>query len=145
MLKTEAAAVAKFLLEKVSEKLHRTQLIIKQAGGKMIPINCEYVNGKNLHFCVLENKAAILKMVPTMNSVKDMNGLAGISDSCTLIMGLVQFGAMNRVIPNRMQYTDPNDPDCKRPKSVEVLPLEHMVVSPQGFYIFQVEQGKGKT
>ena len=43
---------------------------------------------------------------------------------------------MNRVIPNRMQYADPKDPEAKKPKSVEILPLEHMVVTPHGFYIF---------
>ena len=52
---------------------------------------------------------------------------------------------MNRVIPNRMQYSDPKDPGAKKPKSVEIIPMEHMVVTPHGFYIFQIEHGKMKT
>jgi len=60
-------------------------------------------------------------------------------------MGLISLGAMNRVVPHRMQYPDPNDPGAKKPKTVEILPMEHMQVSPTGFYIFQVEMGKMKT
>lgn len=111
----------------------------------MMPVNCEYVTGTNLHFEILQKKAEILKMTPTINKMKNLNGLEGIKDSCTLVMGLIHLGAMNRVIPNRQQYANPNDPGAKKPKSVEILPLEHMVVTPHGFYIFQVEHGKGKT
>ena len=111
----------------------------------MMPVNCEYVKGTNLHFTVMKNKEKICKMCPTMNTMNNLNGLNGIKDSCNLVMGLIHLGAMNRVIPNRMQYPNPNDPGAKKPKSVEILPLEHMVVTPHGFYIFQVEHGKGKT
>ena len=51
---------------------------------------------------------------------------------------------MNRVVPNPMQYGK-GDEDAKRPKSVILVPMDKMVVSPQGFYIFTVEQSQFKT
>lgn len=80
-----------------------------------------------------------------MQNHKSLNGLQGLADSCQLISGLVSFGIMNRVIPNRMQYANPNDPGAKKPKSVEVLPMEHMRVDPTGFYIFQVQEENAKS
>jgi hypothetical protein len=126
-------------------RTRRTQLIVNGAGGKKFPVNCEYVLGKDLHFQIMVNKDKILKMIPTMGKGAELNGLTSIQDSCKLVMGLIQFQAMGRVIPNRMQYQDPKDPECKKPKSVEALPMEHMMVTPHGFYIFQVEASQGKT
>ena len=103
-------------------------------------MNCNYILGTNLHVAVLQNKEAIMKLVPTMDSHKSLNNLAGVVDSCQLIGGLISFDIMNRVVPNRMQYTNPQDPGAKKPKSVEVLPIEHMRVDPVGFYIFQVRE-----
>merc|ERR1719264_2213470 len=81
-----------------------------------------------------------------MESHKSFNGLKSIKDSCQLLLGLITLGAMHRVIPNRMQYTDPTDPAAKKPKTVEILPLQHMAASPTGFYVFTVEGvGKVKT
>ena len=61
-------------------------------------------------------------------------------------MGLIKFGVMNRIIPNRLQYPDPKDPAAKKPKSCEVVPMQHMAVSHTGLYIFTVEGvGKMKT
>ena len=142
-MRGEATAVAKFLAG-LNIKKRRTQLVVEQA-GKRIPVNCEYVIGTNLHFTVMTHREAILKLCPTMDSHKSFNGLNSITDSCQLIMGLISLGAMNRVVPLRMQYPDPNDPGAKKPKTVEILPMEHMQVSPTGFYIFQVEMGKMKT
>ena len=48
-----------------------------------------------------------MKMIPTMDAHKSLNKLAGVADSCQLIGGLISFNVMNRVIPNRMQYTNP--------------------------------------
>ena len=94
----------------------------------------------------MTNAEKILKMVPTMETHKSFNGLKSIQDSCQLVLGLISLGSMYRVIPNRMQYPDPNDPSAKKPKSVEVLPMQHMTVSPTGFYVFTVEGvGKVKT
>ena len=59
-------------------------------------------------------------------------------------MTLIQLGKMNRVIPNPMQYKK-GDEDAKRPKSVMLVPLNQMVVTPSGFYIFQVEESSFKT
>lgn len=86
-----------------------------------------------------------MKMVPTMDSHKSLNGLAGVADSCNLIGGLISFNIMNRVIPNRMQYTKADDPGAKKPKSCEILPMEHMQVGPTGFYIFQVQEEGAKS
>ena len=71
----------------------------------------------------MTNAEKILKLVPTMESHKSFNGLKSIQDSCQLLLGLITLGAMHRVIPNRMQYTDPTDPAAKKPKTVEILPL----------------------
>ena len=60
-------------------------------------------------------------------------------------MILISLGVMNRIVPNRMQYSDPKDPGAKKPKSCEVLPMQHMAVHPNGFYIFTVQQSKVKT
>jgi len=79
-----------------------------------------------------------------MDAHKSLNGLAGVADSCNLIGGLISFNIMNRVVPNRMQYTKPDDPGAKKPKSCEILPLEHMQVGPTGFYIFQVQEDYAK-
>ena len=84
-------------------------------------------------------------MVPTMDAHKSFNSLAGIVDSCQLISGLISFNIMNRVIPNRMQYSDPKDPGAKKPKSCEILPMEHMRVDPTGFYIFQLQEEGSKS
>lgn len=127
--------MAKFLLD-LQIPTKRTQLVGKGPGGKTAVFNCEYVTGTNLHFTIMQNKEKIIKMTPIMNQMKSLNGLEGIKDSCNFVMGLIHLGAMNRVIPNRMQYPNPDDPGAKKPKSVEILPLEHMVVTPHGFYIF---------
>ena len=143
-MKVEAAAIAKYLAG-LGIKSRRTQLVIEQAGGKKVPMNCEYVLGTNLHLAIMTHRDEILKMCPTMDTHKSFDNLKGIQESCQLVMGLISLGAMNRVIPMRVQYPDPNDPAAKKPKTVEILPLEHMQVSPTGFYIFQVEVGKVKT
>ena len=96
--------------------------------------------GTNLHVAVLQHKEQIMKLVPTMDAHKSLNKLAGVADSCQLIGGLISFNIMNRVVPHRNQYTNPNDPGAKKPKTVEVLPMEHMRVDPTGFYIFQVQE-----
>ena len=143
-MKIEAIAVAKYLVG-LGIKTRRTQLIVDATGGKRIPMNCEYVIGTNLHLAVMTHRDEILKLCPTMDAHKTFDGLKGIQESCQLVMGLISLGAMNRVIPLRLQYPDPHDPAAKKPKTVEILPLEHMQVSPTGFYIFQVEVGKVKT
>ena len=126
--------------------MRRTQLIVEGKDGKKKGVNCEYVNGTNLHLTIMTNAEKILKLVPTMESHKSFNGLKSIQDSCQLLLGLITLGAMHRVIPNRMQYTDPTDPAAKKPKTVEILPLQHMAASPTGFYVFTVEGvGKVKT
>lgn len=94
---------------------------------------------------MIRNKDAIIKLVPTMNSHKSLDGLSSIQNSCSLISGLVSFGVMNRVIPNRMQYPDPNDPAAKQPKSVEVLPMEHMRIEETGFYVLQVQEENARS
>ena len=86
-----------------------------------------------------------MKLIPTMDSHKSLNNLAGVADSCQLIGGLISFNIMNRVVPHRNQYTNPNDPGAKKPKTVEVLPMEHMRVDPTGFYIFQVQEEGAKS
>jgi len=142
-MRAEAVNVAKYLVG-LSLKMRRTQLVIEQA-GRRLPVNCEYVIGTKLHYAIMTHKEQILKLCPTMDSHKSFNGLNAIQDSCQLVMGLISLGAMNRVIPLRMQYPDPNDPAAKKPKAVEILPMEHMQVAPTGMYIFQVEVGKMKT
>ena len=140
-MQVEAEAVAKFLFG-LDLKVHKTQLVVEipNGAGKKRAINCNWVSGTNLHFAVLANKEKILKMVPTMEGHKSFNGLGSIADSQNLIMALISFQKMNRVIPNRMQYTDPKDPAARKPKSVEILPMEHMAVTPTGMYIFQITQ-----
>ena len=140
----EAKAVAKFLID-LNMRQRRTQLIIEQEGGKRAVVNCEYVTGTDLHFNVMSNSDKILKLCPTMDAVKPLNDLKSIQDSCQLIMLLISLGTMNRIVPNRMQYTDPKDPGAKKPKSCEVLPMQHMAVHPNGFYIFTIQQSKVKT
>ena len=44
-------------------------------------------------------------------------------------MALIQFNFMGRVIPNPMQYKK-GDEDAKKPKSVVIVPMQHMVVTP---------------
>ena len=61
-----------------------------------------------------------------------------------MVMGLIQMNKMGRVIPNPMQYKK-GDEDAKKPKSVMLVPLKNMVVSPTGFYIFTVEQSSFKA
>jgi len=51
---------------------------------------------------------------------------------------------MGRVIPNPMQYKK-GDEDAKKPKSVMLVPLDKMVVTPTGFYIFLLEESSVKT
>ena len=146
-MRDEAASVGKFLLS-LDVKSRRTQLIVEQqteAGPKKKAVNCNYILGTNLHVAVLTHKEEIMKLVPTMNSHKSFNNLTGIMDSCQLISGLISFNVMNRVIPNRMQYSDPQDPGAKKPKSCEILPMEHMRVDPTGFYIFQLQEEGAKT
>jgi len=123
----------------------RSQLIVEGGDGKKKAVNCEYVVGTKLHFTIMTNAEKIMKLVPTMESHKSFNGLKSIQDSCQLVLGIISLGSMYRVIPNRMQY-QPNDPAAKKPKSLEILPMEHMAVSPTGFYVFTVEGvGKVKT
>lgn len=123
--------------------MRKTQLSVKGADGKQRSINCEYVVGKDLHFTVMQNAKKIMPMVPNINKNMNLNDLAGIRDSCALIMILIQLGKMNRVVPNHLMYNR-EDKDAKKPKSVTLLPMEKMVVNPFGFYIFQVEQGSMK-
>jgi len=59
-------------------KTRRSQLVIREKDGKARVVNCEYVLGKDLHLGVLLNKDKILKIVPEMNSIKDLNGLTSI-------------------------------------------------------------------
>lgn len=124
-------------------RVRKTQLSVKGADGKQRSINCEYVVGKDLHFTVMQNAKKIMPMVPNINKNMNLNDLAGIRDSCALIMILIQLGKMNRVVPNHLMYNR-EDKDAKKPKSVTLLPMEKMVVNPFGFYIFQVEQGSMK-
>ena len=100
-MQQEAVAVAKYLMG-LGMKMSRTQLIVDAGQGKRYPVNCEYVIGKNLHFTIMTHKTEILKLCKTMDSHRSLNGLASITDSCSLVMGLISLGAMNRVIPNRL-------------------------------------------
>ena len=61
-----------------------------------------------------------------------------------MVMGLIQMNKMGRVIPNPMQYKK-GDEDAKKPKSVMLVPLDKMVVTPTGFYIFLLEESSVKT
>lgn len=100
-MKVEAAAIAKYLAG-LGIKSRRTQLVIEQAGGKKVPMNCEYVLGTNLHLAIMTHRDEILKMCPTMDAHKSFDNLKGIQESCQLVMGLISLGAMNRVIPMRV-------------------------------------------
>jgi hypothetical protein len=76
-VKVEAEKVAKFLLD-LQLRTKRSQLVVTGTGGKKFPVNCEYILGTNLHLAVLSNKDKILKMIPEMNAIKDLNGLCSI-------------------------------------------------------------------
>ena len=53
------------------------------------------------------------------------------------------MGKMNRIMPNPQMYTK-DDADTKKPKSTILVPMDKMVVTPHGFYIFTVVQGSMK-
>jgi len=73
----EAEAVAKFLMN-LDLKMRRTQLMIKEHGGKHRYMNAEYVLGKDLHFQILSNSAKIIKLCPNIDSRMSLNKLSNI-------------------------------------------------------------------
>lgn len=125
--------------------MKRTQLIVDKPDGKKQAVNCEYILGKDLHAAIILHREQILKLVPTINSFRDLNGLQSITDSCQVVMAMIRFGAMNRIMPHMQTYPNPSDPAAKRPKACQMFPQEHMTVQPVGFYIFQIQVNKQKT
>lgn len=125
VLEKEFEAIAKFLKDKV--KLRPTLLMHKIKIGvteKDMDMPIDYCLGKDIHFTVISHRVEILAMAKEIQKRKDLKGLESIGDSIVLLDGLMTFKKLVKIGPSRLQYPDPKAADAKRPKRVDVLPVE---------------------
>jgi hypothetical protein len=90
--------------------------------------------GDELHFTILSNKEAILKICRNIDYVYKLHGLKTLDDSVRLCLVMMHAGKFIRVCPHKMIYTDPNSKDAKNPKTVQTSPEQ--VMGALGMYMF---------
>jgi hypothetical protein len=83
-------------------------------------------------------------MAKEIQKRKDLKGLESIEDSILLLDGLFNFKKLVKIGPSRMQYPDLKAAEAKRPKRVEILPIEKQQIEAGGMYMFTVKTNNMK-
>jgi hypothetical protein len=114
----------------------------------------EYFSGKNtfnfdnsslagvdLHYKILTHAKEIMKIVKNIAKKAELNNLENLEDSIRLCVIIMQLKKMTRVVPHANLYPNPNHPDAKKPRALQIAPRDQQSCSEAGLYLWVNKEG----
>jgi len=96
-----------------------------------------------LHYTLLINREAVLKLIPESAKAFPLNNLEKIEDSVMLGTVLMMSKRVQRVLPHSKKYVV-GDEEAKRPKLIELAPARYQFMTASGLFMFMSKTGGAK-